>query len=59
MMLSVYLHKHDVLTVLITVQLRAYRVDCPIRALVITVTISSNVIGALAALFFTNYSVQL
>ena len=30
-----------------------------IQALIITITISSNVIGALAALFFTYHSVQL
>ena len=30
-----------------------------ISALIITITICSNVIGALAALYFTNHSVQL
>ena len=30
-----------------------------LNALIITITISSNVIGALAALFFTYHSVQL
>ena len=30
-----------------------------LRQLVITITMSSNVIGAFAVLFFTNYSVEL
>ena len=31
----------------------------PVLALIMTITISSNVIGALAALYFTNHSIQL
>ena len=51
---TVYLHRHDMLTVPLTVLLHS-----PITSIIITITISSNVIGELAALYFTNHSVQL
>ena len=37
----------------------ASRVSLYVFVLIITITISSNVIGALTALFFTNYYVEL
>ena len=51
---TVYLHRHDMLTVPLTVLLHS-----PITSIIITITISSNVIGESAAIYFTNHSVQL
>ena len=51
---TVYLHRYDMLTVPLTVLLHS-----PITSIIITITISSNVIGESAALYFTNHSVQL
>ena len=51
---TVYLHRYDMLAVPLTVLLHS-----PITSIIITITISSNVIGESAALYFTNHSVQL